>query len=156
MGVLVTYRRAVVEDVPAIVRMLADDTLGATRERVESPLPRGYYDAFAAIDRDPNIELIVAESAGRVVGTLQVTYAPGLSRQGMWRATLEAVRVAATERGKGIGAAMIQDAITRARHRGCGLVQLTSDRSREDARRFYERLGFIHTHVGMKLSLAPS
>lgn len=147
------YRLATRIDVPVIVQMLADDALGAKRERVTSPLPQAYDDAFTAIQRDPNIELLVAESAGRVVGTVQITYTPGLSRQGMWRATIEAVRVAAGERGKGIGAAMIQEAIARARHRGCGLVQLTSDRSREDAKRFYERLGFTHSHVGMKLSL---
>ncbi len=149
----IRYRRATVADVPVIVQMLADDALGATRERAESPLPQSYYDAFEAIDRDPNIELIVAESGGEVIGTVQLTYMPGLSRQGMWRALIEAVRVASSERGKGIGAAMIQETIARARARGCGLVQLTSDRSREDAQRFYERLGFKRTHVGMKLSL---
>lgn len=149
----INCRHATREDVPAIVAMLADDSLGTKRERLTSPLPQSYYDAFDAIERDPNIELIVAESNGAVIGTVQITYMPGLSRQGMWRATIEAVRVAAGERGKGIGAAMIQDTIARARQRGCGLVQLTSDRSREDARRFYERLGFTHTHVGMKLSL---
>lgn len=149
----IRYRRATVADVPAIVQMLADDALGATRERAESPLPQSYYDAFEAIDRDPNIELIVADSGGEVIGTVQLTYMPGLSRQGMWRALIEAVRVASSERGKGIGAAMIQETIARARARGCGLVQLTSDRSREDAQRFYERLGFKRTHVGMKLSL---
>lgn len=149
----VRYRLATVADVPAIVQMLADDALGAKRERVESPLPQAYYEAFAAIDRDPNIELIVADSGGDVIGTVQLSFTPGLSRQGMWRGTIEAVRVASSHRGKGIGAEMITDAIERARRRGCGLVQLTSDKSREDAQRFYERLGFIRTHVGMKLSL---
>ncbi len=99
------------------------------------------------------IELIVAETAGRVIGTVQLTFTPGLSRQGMWRATIEAVRIAAGERNKGIGAAMIHHTIARARARGCGVIQLTSDKSREDAQRFYERLGFTRTHVGMKLSL---
>lgn len=149
----IRYRRATVDDVPAIVQMLADDALGATRERAESPLPQSYYDAFEAINRDPNIELIVADSGGVVIGTVQLTYMPGLSRQGMWRALIEAVRVVSSERGKGIGAEMIRETIARARARGCGLVQLTSDRSREDAQRFYERLGFKRTHVGMKLSL---
>lgn len=149
----IRYRRATVDDVPAIVQMLADDALGATRERAESPLPQSYYDAFEAINRDPNIELIVADAGGAVIGTVQLTYLPGLSRQGMWRALIEAVRVTSSERGQGIGAAMIQETIARARARGCGLVQLTSDRSREDAQRFYERLGFKRTHVGMKLSL---
>lgn len=149
----VVYRRAVAADVPVIVQMLADDALGAMRERAEPPLPQSYFDAFTAIDRDPNIELIVAETAGRVIGTVQLTFTPGLSRQGMWRATIEAVRIAAGERNKGIGAAMIHHTIARARARGCGVIQLTSDKSREDAQRFYERLGFTRTHVGMKLSL---
>ena len=153
MAAPVRYRLATAEDLPAIVQMLADDTLGATRERADTPLPQCYYDAFSAIERDPNIELLVAEAAGQIIGTVQIGYVPGLSRQGTWRATIEAVRVAASERGQGIGAAMIQETIARARQRGCGLMQLTSDRSREDARRFYERLGFVHTHVGMKLSL---
>ena len=149
----IRFRRATLNDLPAIVQMLADDALGATREHAEPPLPQSYYDAFAAIDRDPNIELIVADSGSEVVGTVQLTYLPGLSRQGMWRALIEAVRVAAPVRGQGIGALMIQDTIARARSRGCGLVQLTSDKSREDAQRFYERLGFKRTHMGMKLSL---
>ncbi len=153
MDSAIRFRRATVNDVPAIVQLLADDALGATREHPEPPLPQSYYDAFAAIDRDPNIELIVADSGSEVVGTVQLTYLPGLSRQGMWRALIEAVRVAAPVRGQGIGALMIQDTIARARSRGCGLVQLTSDKSREDAQRFYERLGFKRTHMGMKLSL---
>jgi ribosomal protein S18 acetylase RimI-like enzyme len=149
----IRYRHATAADVPAIVQMLADDALGATRERAESPLPQSYYDAFKAIDADPNIELIVADAGGAIVGTVQLSFTPGLSRQGMWRATIEAVRVAGSQRGRGIGAEMIKDTIARARARGCGIVQLTSDKSREDAQRFYERLGFKRTHVGMKLSL---
>jgi ribosomal protein S18 acetylase RimI-like enzyme len=149
----IRYRHATAADVPGIVQMLADDALGATRERAVSPLPQSYYDAFQAIDADPNIELIVADAGGVIVGTLQLSFTPGLSRQGMWRATIEAVRVEGSQRGKGIGAAMIKDSIARARARGCGIVQLTSDKSREDAQRFYERLGFKRTHVGMKLSL---
>lgn len=153
MSSAIRYRRATRDDLQAIVEMLADDALGATREHAGPPLPQSYHDAFDAIDRDPNIELIVAESDRGVIGTVQLTYLPGISRQGMWRALIEAVRVASSERGKGIGAAMIQDTIARARQRGCGLIQLTSDKSREDAQRFYERLGFARTHVGMKLSL---
>ncbi|MFM8534139.1 MAG: GNAT family N-acetyltransferase, partial [Acidimicrobiia bacterium] len=92
MDSAIRFRRATVNDIPAIVQMLADDALGATREHPEPPLPQSYYDAFAAIDRDPNIELIVADSGSEVVGTVQLTYLPGLSRQGMWRALIEAVR----------------------------------------------------------------
>ena len=153
MDASIRFRPAGAADVPAIVQMLADDALGATREHAEPPLPQSYFDAFDAIDRDPNIELIVAEQDGRVIGTVQLSFVPGLSRQGMWRATIEAVRVASSERSKGVGAAMIAHTISRAKARGCGLVQLTSDKSREDAQRFYERLGFKRTHVGMKLSL---
>ena len=150
---MTTIRTATIADLLAVVALLADDNIGATRERLADPLPDAYHAAFRAIDADPNNELLVADSNGTIVGTLQVTYIPGLSRTGMWRATLEAVRVASTSRGAGIGAMLVQDAIERARRRGCGLVQLTTDRRREDAKRFYERLGFVDSHLGMKLSL---
>lgn len=133
--------------------MLADDHLGATRERAESPLPASYIAAFDAIDRDPNQELLVAELDGRVVGTLQLTCIPGISRQGMWRAVIEGVRIDAGVRDRGLGRQMVAWAIARARDRRCGMVQLTSDKSRHDAIRFYERLGFGATHEGMKLLL---
>jgi GNAT superfamily N-acetyltransferase len=144
------------EDVPAIVALLADDPIGATRERIEDPLPAAYYDAFAAIDSDPNQELLVADAGGTIVGTLQLTYTPGLSRLGSWRATVEAVRVSAAARGGGIGKQMLQDAAARARAHGCRLLQLTTDKRRDDARRFYEGLGFRATHEGMKLLLDES
>ncbi|HJQ40168.1 MAG TPA: GNAT family N-acetyltransferase [Thermoanaerobaculia bacterium] len=150
---MITIRVATIEDVPAIVALLADDSIGATRERLADPLPGEYAAAFRAIDADPNNELLVAESSGTIVGTLQMTYTPGLSRTGMWRATLEAVRVASASRGAGIGAMLVQEAVERARRRGCGLVQLTTDRRRTDTKRFYERLGFVDTHLGMKLTL---
>lgn len=140
-------------DVPALVRMLADDFLGAQRERATDPLPQSYYDAFAAIERDPNNEILLATLDDDVVAMLQLTYTPSLSYQGSWRATIESVRTAAALRGRGIGAQLMQAAIDRARERGCGMVQLTTNRERPDARRFYERLGFRATHDGMKLTL---
>jgi ribosomal protein S18 acetylase RimI-like enzyme len=148
-----SFRRAERSDVPRIVRLLADDPLGAKRERYETPLPSSYLDAFDAIDSDPNNEVVVACLAGEVVGVLQVTFIPGLTYQGGWRALIEGVRVDAKVRSSGLGKAMIEHAIQRSRERGCHLVQLTTDKSRPAAKRFYEALGFLATHEGMKLNL---
>ena len=148
-----TFRLARAEDVPAIVAMLADDPLGATREVLADPLPESYHTAFEAIDTSPENELIVAETGDQVVGCLQLTYIPGLSRQGALRAQIESVRVSSAVRSKGLGASMIEWAVDRAKDRGCAIVQLTSDASRSDARRFYERLGFEASHIGLKRSL---
>jgi GNAT superfamily N-acetyltransferase len=141
------------DDVPKIVAMLADDPLGAARERYADPLPDCYWRAFAAIERTPSVDILVAELDGAVVGCLQLAMTPGLARQGMTRAQIEAVRVAGSHRGQRIGEAMIEEAIRRARAAGCGLVELTTDKRRPDAHRFYERLGFQATHEGMKLVL---
>ena len=141
------------EDLAAVVRLLADDPLGATRERYADPLPPAYAAAFHAMQRQGGNELLVAELDGAVVGCLQLTLIPGLSRLGTTRAQIEGVRVAASARGRQIGEALVRAAIDRARGAGCGLVQLTTDRTREDAHRFYERLGFQATHLGMKLDL---
>lgn len=149
----VQYRLATRTDIPAIVRMLAEDDLGAQRERNEMPLPQAYYDAFEAIDRDPNNELIVAEADGEVIGTLHLMILPSISYQGQTRAQVESVRVVQHLRGQGIGAEMMKWAMERARQRGCHLMQLTSHKSREDAHRFYERLGFTKSHIGMKINL---
>ena len=146
-------REAARGDVEAIVRMLVDDELGRQRERLEVPLPDSYWRAFDAIDRDPNNLLVVMEEDDEVVGTLQLTFLPGLSFRGGWRAQIEAVRVAAGHRGRGLGRQLLEWAIGQARHRGCSLVQLTTNRQREQARRFYESLGFSATHHGMKLYL---
>ena len=146
-------RRASADDLPAIVRMLADDPLGKTRERYAEPLPEAYLKAFADVEAQKGNEILVGEIGGRVVGCLQLTMIPGLSRLGMLRAQIEGVRVDESRRGEGIGEKLFQDAIERARKAGCGLVQLTTDASRPDAHRFYERLGFVASHVGMKLSL---
>ena len=150
-------RPAAAGDLPSIVALLADDPLGMSREIApEGGRVAGAYEtAFAAIVADPNQQLIVMEQAGRIVGTLHLTFIPGLSRTGEWRAQIEAVRIAAGRRGQGLGERLIGWAIGRARARGCGLVQLTTDASRLSARRFYERLGFVPSHVGMKLSLSP-
>ena len=150
----VAFRRAVRDDLPSIVRLLADDPLGASREQVTTPLPDAYYAAFDAIDRDPNNELIVAESdSPAVVGVLQMTFVPSLTYRGGWRALIEGVRVAAEVRSGGVGRQLMEWAIGRARERGCHVVQLTSDKSRVDAIRFYQRLGFVASHEGLKLKL---
>lgn len=145
----VSIRPARREDVAAIVAMLADDHLGRARERVEDPLPAVYYDAFARVERDPNLTLVVAESEGRVVGCLQLEILPGISSQGGIRGLLEDVRVAADCRSRGIGEKLVQWAVTEAKARGCNLVELLTHQTRVDAQRFYERLGFATSHVGM-------
>ena len=148
------FRDAVPGDLRAIVKLLADDALGATRERDEDPLPQEYRAAFAAMERQGGNSLIVAVEDGAVVGCLQLTLIAGISRLGMTRAQIEAVRVDRGYRSRGLGEALFRHAIERAREAGCGLVQLTTDRSRGDAQRFYERLGFEASHLGMKLDLA--
>lgn len=149
----VRFRRARADDLGAIVALLVDDPLGKLREDPSGGLHPAYLAAFAAIDRDPNQLLVVADRGGEVIGCLQLTFIPGLSRRGMWRGQIEAVRVAASARGTGIGKAMLEWTIDACRERGCGLVQLTTDKRRADAHRFYEHLGFQATHVGMKLTL---
>ncbi|MGW1130540.1 N-acetyltransferase family protein [Streptomyces griseoluteus] len=139
------------DDIPAIVAMLADDPLGAQRESPDDLTP--YLAAFERLDTDPNQRLVVAVRDGRVIGTLQLTIIPGLSRRGATRSLIEAVRVHAEERGSGLGSELIQWAVDTSRHLGCHLVQLTSDKTRTDAHRFYERLGFTASHEGFKLSL---
>ncbi|HEV8107191.1 MAG TPA: GNAT family N-acetyltransferase [Burkholderiales bacterium] len=133
--------------------MLADDVLGAKREEYTSPLPASYDRAFEAIDRDPNYELVVGELDGRVVAVLQLACIPNLSRRGSWRALIEGVRVDSSLRSSGLGRKLVAWAIERAREKGCRLVQLTSDKRRRDAIRFYESLGFVASHEGMKLEL---
>jgi ribosomal protein S18 acetylase RimI-like enzyme len=148
----VTIRRARRDDVGAIVAMLADDPLGRARERLEDPLPPSYFAAFDAVERDPNIQLVVAEDAdGTVVGCLQLCMLPGLSSQGASRGLIEDVRVASHCRSRGIGEQLVQWAVAQARGRGCKLVELLTHNSRVDAQRFYERLGFQRSHVGMTL-----
>jgi GNAT superfamily N-acetyltransferase len=152
-GAMLAFRRASRDDVPAIVRMLACDPLGARREALVSPLPESYYEAFEAIDRDANNELVVAELGGRIVGILHITFIPYMTYRGGWRALIEGVRVDSEARSRGVGRELFTWAIDRARQRGCHLVQLTSDKARPDAIRFYENLGFVASHEGLKLHL---
>ncbi len=147
------FRRARAEDLGVIVALLADDPIGRTRESGAAESNSRYAEAFAAIEQDPNQLLAVAERDGMTVGVLQLSFIPGLTRSGMWRGQIEGVRVASAERGTGIGRAMIEWAIAQSRERGCGLVQLTSDKRRAGAHAFYEALGFQATHEGYKLPL---
>ncbi|ANU11051.1 N-acetyltransferase GCN5 [Planococcus antarcticus DSM 14505] len=149
----IEFKLATIEDVDSIVKMLADDLLGSQRERYEQPLPESYLKAFQAITNDPNNELIVACIGAEIIGVQQITFTPYLTYQGGWRATIEGVRTSSSLRGKGVGTKLIQWAICRAKERGCHLVQLTTDKKREDALRFYEQLGFTASHEGMKLKL---
>ena len=145
----VSIRPARRDDVPAMIAMLADDHLGRARERVEDPLPAVYYEAFERVERDQNLQLVVAESEGRVVGCLQLAILPGISSQGGVRGLLEDVRVASDCRSRGIGEQLVQWAVSEAKARGCNLVELLTHQSRVDAQRFYKRLGFTASHVGM-------
>jgi len=147
----IEIRRATRDDLPMILAMLFDDQIGATRETPHDLTP--YQKAFDEIDADPSEELIVAERNGSVVGTLQLSIIPGLSRAGSKRGMVEAVRVHSSTRGSGLGTTLMEWAIEESRARGCALVQLTSDKSRAGAHRFYERLGFSATHEGFKLKL---
>jgi GNAT superfamily N-acetyltransferase len=147
----VLIRRATASDVAAIVAMIADDQLGATRESLDDLTP--YLKAFEQIDADPNQLLMVADRNDEVIGTLQLTIIPGLSRRGSTRGLIEAVRVAAPARGSGLGTTLIRWAIEESRSRGCTLVHLTSDKTRTDAHRFYTNLGFTNSHEGFKLKL---
>jgi ribosomal protein S18 acetylase RimI-like enzyme len=145
----VTLRRARRDDVATIIAMLADDRLGSGRERIEDPLPPSYYAAFEKVSGDPNIQLMVAEEGGLVVGCLQLCILPGLSSQGASRALIEDVRVASHRRSRGIGEQLVQWAVAEARAKGCKLVELLTHSTRVDAQRFYARLGFSASHVGM-------
>ena len=147
------FRLAIRDDLPSIVRMLADDDLGSQRERNEDPLPEPYYSAFEQIHNDSNHELIVAERNGEVIGTLHLMFLPSISFLGGLRAQVESVRVDKRFQGEGIGTELMKWTMDRAKQRGAHVMQLTTHRTRVDAHRFYERLGFKGSHLGMKLSL---
>jgi GNAT superfamily N-acetyltransferase len=150
----VVLRTATPSDVPAVVDLIAADQLGSARDGVRDEADLALYTAaFQSIDADPAHLLLVAEQDGQIVGTFQLSFLPGLARRGALRAQIEAVRVADSQRGSGLGAAMMRWAIEAAERRGCALVQLTSDKARPDAHRFYARLGFVASHQGMKLQL---
>jgi ribosomal protein S18 acetylase RimI-like enzyme len=152
-GTDVLFRRATRADLPSIVRLLAEDDLGSQRECNEDPLPESYYSAYEVINKDPHHELIAAELDGDVIGTLHLMFLPSISFQGSLRAQIESVRIDIKYQSRGIGSEMMKWAIERAKARGAHVVQLTTHKSREDAHRFYERLGFKETHLEMKLSL---
>ena len=147
----ISFREARREDLPAIVAMLADDPLGSQRE--DPAAMRLYEPAFDAIAKDANQLLVVAVTSEKVVGTMQLTIIPGLSRKGALRGQIESVRIARDRRGAGLGTRMIEWAIAVCRDRNCAMVQLATHRTRHDAHRFYERLGFEASHVGYKLTL---
>ncbi len=147
------FREATKEDVPALIQLLAKDVLGSKREDLSTPLNPRYTEAFQSIQMDSNNELTVVESDGDLAGMLQLTFIPYLTHTGSWRCLIEGVRVADSYRGKGLGTEFINWAIERAKERKCSLVQLTSDKQRPDAIRFYEALGFKATHEGFRLKL---
>lgn len=152
-----SFRQATAADLESIVCMLADDPLGAQREAFRQPLPGSYRHAFAAIEADPNNELVLAcLPDSTIAGVLQLTFIPSITYQGSWRALIEGVRVSSASRGQGIGRAMFEWAMQRARERHCHLLQLTTDKARPDALRFYQSLGFIASHEGMKMRLESS
>ena len=149
----IRFREATEDDLTAIVALLADDPFGQGREDSRLPLAPAYIDAFRAIEADANQFLAVAADGDAVIGTFQLSFIPGISRGGAWHGQIEAVRIASSLRGSGLGRRMMEWAIDLCRERGCSLVQLTSDKPRKDAHRFYERLGFVASHEGFKLSL---
>lgn len=149
----ILFRDATADDLPTIVALLADDELGKAREDASLPLDPRYLAAFEAIAADPNQRQIVADLDGRVVGTMQLSFLPGIASRGGWRGQIEAVRIASDLRSQGLGRRMIEWAVDRCRERGCGMAQLTSQSSRIDAHRFYERMGWIKSHAGFKLPL---
>ena len=148
----ITIRHARRDDVGVIVAMLADDPLGSARERLEDPLPASYFRAFEVLEHASHIQLVVAEDeGGAVIGCLQLCILPGLSSQGASRGLIEDVRVATHCRSRGVGERIVQWAVAEARAKGCALVELLTHNTRVDAQRFYARLGFQPSHVGMTL-----
>ncbi|WP_114785268.1 GNAT family N-acetyltransferase [Vibrio tetraodonis] len=148
-----TYRSANLDDLASLVFLLADDELGSQREDASMPLNESYTSAFNAISADPNNQLLVVESQGALIGMMQMTYIPYLTHIGSWRCLIEGVRIDKAFRGQGLGEIMFEYAIYQAKVRGCSVIQLTSDKLRPDALRFYEKLGFKATHEGFKLLL---
>ena len=147
------YRHAVTTDIPVLIKMLSDDSLGKLREDASTPVNPCYLTAMQQIQDDPNNELMIVESAGTTIGMLQLTFIPYLTYKGSWRCLIEGVRIKEEFRGKGLGTKFFQWAIERAKERQCHIVQLTSDKQRTHAIRFYESLGFKASHEGFKLKL---
>lgn len=153
MSTHLKFKEAKKEDLEILVSMLADDDLGASREDITTPLQVDYINAFEAIDKDANNELVVAIYEQKIVGMLQLTYIPYLTHKGSWRCLVEGVRVANRYRGKGFGAKMFAWAIERAKEKKCSMIQLTSNKHRTQALKFYESLGFEASHEGFKLQI---
>jgi GNAT superfamily N-acetyltransferase len=147
------FREALETDIPYLVQMLSDDGLGAIREDNSSPINQNYLKAFHNIEQDPSNELVVVENRGEVVGMLQLTFIPYLTHIGSWRCLIEGVRIHSKHRGKGLGSEFFEWAIERAKIKKCNIIQLTSDKQRLDALRFYENLGFEATHEGFKMKI---
>ena len=147
------FRKAIKNDITNLINLLADDELGSNREDISLPTNQRYIDAFQSIEKDPNNELTVVECDGNLVGMLQLTFIPYLTHTGSWRCLIEGVRIGSDFRGQGLGTNFINWAIQRARQRECTIVQLTSDKQRPAALRFYESLGFVSSHVGFKLKI---
>ncbi len=150
---ILNFRKATETDISSLVNLLADDELGESREDISEPLNQKYTNAFDSIESDPNNELTVIEFNGDLVGMLQLTFIPYLTHTGSWRCLIESVRIAREFRGEGLGSELIKWSINRAREKNCNIVQLTSDKQRPDALKFYESLGFKATHEGFKLKL---
>lgn len=147
------FRKAIESDLSGLIHLLADDELGSKREDASLPMNQSYVDAFHSIDKDPNNELTVVESDGTLVGMLQLTFIPYLTHTGSWRCLIEGVRIARDFRGQGVGSEFIYWSIQRAKQRACTIVQLTSDKQRPGALKFYEALGFEASHEGFKLKI---
>lgn len=148
-----TYRKAVEADLPYIVQLLTEDAVRVTDDRPDEPFHPRYVAAMRELDSDPNQMMMLAVLNGETVGTIQLTFIPGIAGLGTKRCLVEAVHISPAHRSKGLGTQMIQWAMEQARHRGCGMVQLTSNKKRLDAHRFYERLGFLKSHEGFKYYL---
>ncbi|MBI4920342.1 MAG: GNAT family N-acetyltransferase [Devosia nanyangense] len=150
---MLTFRSATPADLPFIIALIVEDSVVDTGDDPANAMHRDYTNALAAIDADPNQEMLVAELAGEPVGCFQLTYIPGLMRRGMWRGLVEVVHIRADKRNLGLGTRMMEEAVARCRAHNCSMVQLTSNKKRLDAHRFYERLGFLKSHEGFKLYL---
>ncbi|TQV88163.1 GNAT family N-acetyltransferase [Aliikangiella coralliicola] len=147
------FRSAIETDLPHLVSMLANDDLGGQREDTSDPINHAYVSAFNSISKDPNNKLVIAENGKQLVGMLQLTFIPNLTHTGSWRCLIEGVRIHQDFRGQGLGTKLFEWAINRAKIKGCNIIQLTSDKQRPDAIRFYEELGFVASHEGLKMKL---
>ncbi len=150
---MLSFRDATPADLPFIIGLIVEDSVVDTGDDPTDAMHTDYRNSLAAIDADPNQEMLIAELDGEPVGCVQLTYIPGLMRRGMWRGLVEVVHIRADRRNLGLGSKMMEEVVARCRAHGCGMIQLTSNKQRLDAHRFYERLGFNKSHEGFKLYL---